>query len=190
MMRRILVAAALLPLLAGCPRSTPAGDGRMPPPLDTTYADGPDGLRKLWGDILGAARKDDRERVHTLVMSDEDLDALFGVERARWLRPRYLPMLSTLINIGSMELVARVLERNYDDVEVFAITDGGTPEDRATLRALPPGTPVYAVRVKKKGEAKGLRYDFFVYRGGRWVTGNQIAKYLVDRPPLDASTGR
>ena len=25
----------------------------------------------------------------------------------------------------------------------------------------------------------GLRYDFFVHRDGRWMTGNQLAKYLV-----------
>jgi hypothetical protein len=180
---------ALVALVAaiGCAR-TPEGSGRMPPPLDVTYSDGAAGLKKLWEDILVAAQKDDRERVHALVasltMSDEDLVALFGAERGRALLPRYLPMISTLVNAGAMELVARITERKYDEIEVFSVDEKGSDADRATLRALVVRTPVYGVRVKRKGGVGALRYDFFVYRNGHWVTGNLLAKYLT-APPAD-----
>jgi hypothetical protein len=180
-MRRIAVAAALL--LAGCPEP-PKDTGRMPPPLDTTYAGDAAGLTSLWRDILKASIHDERERVHTLmasfIMSDDDLVAVFGDEKGRWLQPRYLPMISTLVNQGSMELVAQISDRKYDDVEVFAIDEKGTDVDQALLAALKVKQPVYSVRVKKKGEARGLRYDGFLYRNGHWVTTNQLAaKYLV-----------
>src|SRR5688572_30699254 len=115
--RRITFALALLP--AGCPRA-PQGDGRNPPPLDQVYAGDAEGLRSLWSDILTAAKRDERERVHTLmasfIMSDQDLLDLFGEEKGKYLQPRYVPMISTLVNIGSMELVAQIHERKYDDV--------------------------------------------------------------------------
>jgi len=153
------------------------------------YDDGPDGLKKLWTDILVAAQRDDRERVHDLMasmmMTEEDLVALFGDERGRWLEPRYRPMIARLVNIGAMELVSQIADRKYDDVEVFPVDEHGKePTDRAVLAALRVKTPMYGVRVKRKNEPYGLRYDFFVRRPGRWVTGNQLGRYLVDKDPL------
>jgi hypothetical protein len=180
------LAALLCLAAAGCP-SSPAGDGRNPPPLDKHYPDGADGLKQLWSDILVAAQRDDRERVHTLmaslIMSDQDLIDLFGEPLGKRLQPRYVPMIGTLVNIGSMELVATITDRKYDEVEVFPIDEHGSPADRATVAALKQKLPVWGVRVKKKGEARGTRYDFFLYKGGRWVTGNQLSKYLVDQAP-------
>jgi hypothetical protein len=183
-MRPLHAFAAAALLLTGCPEK-PKGDGRMPPPLDTTYADGAVGLQTLWNDILKAAQRDERERVHTLmaslIMSDDDLVAVFGDEKGRWLQPRYLPMISNLVNIGSMELVAQIHDRKYDEIEVFAIDDKGTDADKALLKALKTPQPVYSLRVKRKGESRGLRYDGFLYRNGHWVTVNQLAsKYLVE----------
>lgn len=178
------LALVALVLSWGC-RSQPASDGRNPPLLERSYSDGASGLQELWSDILRAAQRDERERVHllmaSLIMTDEDLDALFGVEQAKTLRPRYLPMIGTLVNIGAMELVAQIVDKKYDDIEVFRVDDQGSTADRATLAALPRGTAVYGLRVKKKSERLGLRYDFFVYRKGRWVTGNLLAKYLLSR---------
>ncbi|MSP63091.1 MAG: hypothetical protein EXR72_22690 [Myxococcales bacterium] len=193
-MRTLLFAAAAL-LLAGCPASTTQDQGRMPPPLDTAYPDGPEGLKKIWTDILTAGRRDERERVHTLmasfVMSDEDLTVLLGEEKGRYLLPRYLPMIATLVNIGSMELVAQIDEKKFDEIEVVAIDEQGSDIDRATLAALKVKTPVYSVRVLRKEKRDGfrLRYDFFVYRNGHWITGNQLAKkYLVaERPDAGAA---
>jgi hypothetical protein len=181
-MRRFLVVAALL--CAGCP-ATPTDNGRMPPPLDTTYPDGAAGLTQLWRDILTAAIKDDRERVHVLmastIMSDDDLNAVFGPDKGKMLQPRYLPMISTLVNIGSMEMIAQISDRKYDDVEVFQYDDvKGTDAEKATLKALATPIPVYGVRIKRKGQPLGSRYDFYIYRNGHWVTGNQLAKYLVE----------
>src|SRR4051812_26455089 len=102
-------AAAFVPL-GGCERSKPQLDGQPLPKTEKAYRPGADGLRELWADILEAARKDDRERVHELmastIMSDADLVALFGDERARYLKPRYLPMIAQLVNVGALELVA------------------------------------------------------------------------------------
>jgi hypothetical protein len=183
---RALFLSMVAVALAGCPQ-TPAGDGRNPPPLEKQYPGTPEGLKALWTDILTAAQHDERERVHALmasfIMSDQDLVDLFGEAEAKRLQPRYVPMIATLANIGSMELVATISDRKYDDVEVFPIDEHGGPADRATVHALKQKLPVYGVRVKKKGDVRGSRYDFFVYKGGRWVSGNQLAKYLVDPSP-------
>lgn len=157
---------------------------------DEHYPDTADGLRQLWLDIVAAAQRDDRERVHqlmqTLAMTDEDLVALFGDELGSYLKPRYRPMITRMVNVGSLELVAQIIERKYDDAEVIPMVEGSPDvETRASLAVLKVKTPVYAVRVKKKSETRGLRYDFFVFHRGRWVTGNQFARFFA--PPRDTT---
>jgi hypothetical protein len=82
-----------------------------------------------------------------------------------------------------VELVAQVYERKYDSVEVLPIETVGaivnsTPADRQVARAQQKPLPLYAVRIKRGGDTRGLRYDFFVYLNGHWRTGNQLGKYL------------
>jgi hypothetical protein len=166
-----------LVLLAGCSRLLGTSDaGGSSAPIKA-YPDGEAGLKELWTDVLEAARKDDRGRVHDLLattfMTDDDLKDLFGPERAAELAGRYHGLMATMINRGAIELVAQVYERKYDDVEVVPYTDA------ALAGALKMPVAMYSVRIKKGADALGLRYDFFVYRRGKWLTGNQLAKYLA-----------
>jgi hypothetical protein len=185
-MRKIL---CLLLLLGGCAKLMGYADGgpKAKEPIPQ-YAEGPEGLQQLWADILDAARKDDRDRVHellgTLVMDDDELTALFG-PRAAQLQPRYHKLMETLVHRGAIEMVAQIYERKYDAVEVVPIEMSGpivnsTPADRAVGRALTTPLPIYAVRIKKAGDNRGLRYAFFFYRNGHWRTGNQLGQYLEE----------
>lgn len=174
----------LLLLVSGCAKLMGYSDGGKAGAPITPYPDGPDGLKALFQDILVAAQKDDRQRVHDLMastlMTYDDLQALFG-EKAPELRGRYAKLMETLVNPGSLELVAQVYERKLDTIEVIAIDPRAahaTDTDRALARALKTPTPTYAVRIKKAGDQKGLRYDFYVYLNGRWVTGNLLGKNL------------
>jgi hypothetical protein len=188
---------ALVAALSGCSRIMGYSDaGRSAAPI-RQYPDGPEGLKAFFGDVLEAARKDDRDRVHDLlaatVMSDEDLAALFG-PRAAALAPRYRQLMETLVNRGSVELVAEVYERKLDTVVAVAVEPSGpiveaTPADRAVARALVAPVPIYAVRVVKAPERRGLRYDFFFYRRGKWLTGNQLGRYL-DEVGFDGGASR
>jgi hypothetical protein len=177
----------LLILLLGCSKLLGYSDGgvRAKDPIPQ-YADGADGLKALFGDVLEAARKDDRDRVHdllaSLVMSDGEVTALLGASGTQLL-PRYHKLMETLVNRGGVELVAQVYERKYDAVEVLPIEMSGpivnaTPADRAIGRALVTPTPVWAVRIKKASDNRGLRYDFFVFVNGHWRTGNQLGQFL------------
>ena len=155
------------------------------------YASGPDGLKSLFGDLLESARKDERNDVHDqlarLWLTDAELAELFGPEAASLKRP-YKSMMETLTNRGGVELVAQVYERKLDDIEVVKV-DGSltsaTPEERAVYKALKTPVEIYAVRVKRKADARGLRYDFFVYLHGSWRTGNQLGKVLAARSNPD-----
>ncbi len=60
--------------------------------------------------------------------------------------------------------------------------------DRAVQKALLRPTPFYTVRIKKKTEATGLRYDFFVYQNGFWRSGNLLGKFLMPPPPLPGAS--
>jgi hypothetical protein len=103
-----------------------------------------------------------------------------------------------MCNVGGVELVAQVYEKKYDDVAVTEVAwPTAPPGSRSGAPLLPPSdtdlvvekalvtpTPFYTVRIKKKSEPSGLRYDFFVYRNGFWRSGNLLGKYLVPPPPL------
>ena len=91
------------------------------------YAPDADGLRAFWADVLDAAKKDDRDRVHdldmaTTLLSDADMKRLFGA-KAEPLLPRYHMLMGNLINRGSVELVANVYDHKYDTVDAFAADD-------------------------------------------------------------------
>jgi hypothetical protein len=186
MIRFVLVASLLS---AGCAKllgySNDDG-GRKPKDPIPAYADGPDGLKALFTDVLEAAKKDDRDRVHdllaTTVMTDDELHQLLGA-RSEALLPRYHKLMETLVNRGAVEMVAQVYERKYDTVEVLAIETSGpivnsTPADRVAAAALQKPVKMYSVRFKKAGDTRGMRYDFFVYLNGHWRTGNQLGQYL------------
>ena len=193
--RHVAVACVVAGMVACSSKPQEAApDVPMPP---RHYAGNADGLHDLWMDIVTAARRDDRDKVHELmvsmVMTDDDLKELFGPELAAYFKPRYEPMIGRIVHAGSLELVSNILDRRYDDVDVFEMRpDAPELDTRAALRALVKPVPVYAVRVKQKGDNRGLRYDFFVYRGdakrGRWVTGNQLGKFIAPPPDVTNTT--
>jgi hypothetical protein len=188
----LFLALSLSLSTAGCAKLMGYTDAGKGEPIKQ-YPDGPDGLKALFEDILEAARKDDRQRVHDLmastVMTDADLRAL--LPDAPTLQGRYTKLMETLVNRGSVELVVQVYERKLDAVEVIAIDpaakDAGDA-DRALAKAL--ATPIkwYSVRIKKAADQKGLRYDFYFYRNGKWLTGNQLGKFVPGYQPRDGGT--
>lgn len=159
------------------------------------YGANPEELKALWEDVLAAAQKDDRGKVHDLLaplpLTEAEVRALLGDEPGRQLWPRYRAMTETLVNRGAVELVAQVYDRKLDDVQVVAI-DPATAgaEDRALLDALKEPVQLYSVRVKKKADDRGLRYDGFFFREGRWRTWNQLGKILAAQSPAGAGARR
>lgn len=159
-----------------------------------TYQDSPEELKRLWSDILLACQKDDRPRVHDLmasfVMTKEEWTTLAGPVQGTALWPRYLAMMGSLVNAGAVELVAHVYEKKYDDIAVIRIdtqeaadkVDSDRNVELAMQKAGAGPRPFYTVRVKRKTETRGLRYDFFVYINGYWRSGNLIGKFLPAAP--------
>jgi hypothetical protein len=147
------------------------------------YAEGADGLRALWVDILDAAKKDDRDRVHdllaTTLLSDAQMKRLFGA-KADALLPRYHMLMGNLINRGAVELVANVYEHKYDAIDAFAA------DDPALATALVEPHALFAARVRKSSEDRGLRYDGFFTLDGTWKTFNMLGKF-VDVVPAPAT---
>ena len=177
-MRRLAV--ALLLLAAACKQHSGPRVYVQP-----HYPAGAEGLRALWTDILDAAKKDDRDRVHDLMastlLSDADMKRLFGA-KAEALLPRYHMLMGNLINRGSVELVANVYDHKYDAVDAFAADDPGL------AAALVEPHPLFAARVRKASEQRGLRYDGYFVLDGTWKTFNQLGKFIDVVAPAAAPT--
>jgi hypothetical protein len=181
-MRRSIVGLGfvVLALLAGCKQHSGPRVYVQP-----HYAAGADGLRALWADILDAAKKDDRDRVHdlmaTTLLSDADMKRLFGA-KADALLPRYHMLMGNLINRGSVELVANVYEHKYDTVDAFAA------DDAALATALVEPHALFAARVRKAPDERGLRYDGYFVLDGTWKTLNQLGKFIDVVPATPGKT--
>jgi hypothetical protein len=163
-----------------------------------SYPDGPAGLQAMFNEVLTAAKRDERERVHqyfaALKMTPAELGQLFGPQSKQLEKP-YDDMMATLMHRGAVELVAVVYEKKYDTVEIIPVTlpppdaavstaplqPGAKPEEVALAKALIAHPQLYAVRFKKDKEALGTRYDFMFYTDGHWRTGNQLGKLLARR---------
>ncbi len=170
-MRRLApVVCALAAALAaaGCTRHRPF----VPP----HYPDGAPGLQQMWSDILDAAKKDDRERVHdllaTTLLGDDEIRRLFGA-RGDALLPRYHQLMGTLINRGGIDLVGQVYDHKLDAVDAFP-----DDADENLTTAMVEPHPLWSARVRKSTDTKGLRYDAFLYVDGRWKTLNQLGKFV------------
>jgi hypothetical protein len=178
------VALGVALMAAGCSRIMGTTPTHEPIP---DYPDGPAGLQQLFTDVLNAARNDDRDRAHdlfgTLKMTPAELQALFGA-RAASLQMPYDDMMATLINRGAVELVGMVYEKKYDTVEVGTMELGpevgpASAEDQAIALALQQRPPLYFVRLRRAADTMGTRYGFFLYRDGKWRTGNFLGKVLA-----------
>jgi len=181
-MRRLAGPLALVALLAlaGCTRHSGPRIYVQP-----HYAAGAEGLRAFWADVLDAAKKDDRDRVHdlmaTTLLSDAEMKRLFGA-KADPLLPRYHMLMGNLINRGSVELVANVYEHKYDAVDAFAA------DDPTVAAALAEPHALFAARVRKTAEDRGLRYDGYFVLDGTWKTVNQLGKFIEVVPPPSGAT--
>jgi hypothetical protein len=169
---RAVIASALLALCAAT--LAVAQDAAAP-----TYPDGADGLKQLWTDILAKANAGDadglRGVLEKMVLTDADFAALFGEEKGKELAPRYAQDVAKLWPGEAANLVARVKDRKYDEVEVTEDTASKDPSgrDRKVLMALKEGTKMYSVRIKRKGDKTGTRYDYLFFVNGGWKAGSK-----------------
>lgn len=188
-MRKLLGLGRLLWLLFAISLASCSSQHSNPLVGPGMYKNTEQDLARLWKEILLACQKDDRGRAQELmrsfVMTDAELGSLLGVAQAQALGPRYRALLASMVTVGAVELVAYVYDKKPDDIAISRVDTSDlaalSESDRKVVQALSAaGTlrPIYTVRVKKKTEKGGLRYDFFVYLNGFWRSGNLLGKFL------------
>ena len=147
-------------------------------------AERPDGLRQLWTDILTKAQAGDEAGVKAalegMVLAEGDFAAIFKDEaKAKELAAKYAEKFAKHWPNEAKTIVSKVKERKYDEVEVNEVAaDQATGNDKKVLELLKDGVKMYTVRLKKKGEKQGLRYDSFFHVSGAWKTGLKLGRLL------------
>ena len=185
---RAVLASALVAVFAATLSLSFAQDGGgapAAPAAPTVYPEGVDGLKQLWGDLLKKAGDGDADGLKAMldkmILTDADFAALLGDEKAKEVAPKYVDKVAKLWPGEAVNLIAKVKDRKYDEVEVSEATAAkdATGRDRKVLIALKEGTKMYSVRIKRKGEKTGTRYDSFFYVNGGWKAGtNALPKLL------------
>lgn len=153
-------------------------------------------LIRLWQELLVSATRDDRDRVIAVMqsfrMSRDELALLIGDEKAQRFWPRYELLSRPLLGPLAAELVAKIYEHHYDDVEVIRVDEMADDQlsdaEKAVRRALVQPTPIYRVRVIRKGQPWAIRYEFFVYVRGFWRTGRDLGKFLDPLGPISPTS--
>ncbi len=172
------------------PPATPTPPTPDPPPATPSPAqtDGADGLKALFTAVLTAAQGGDeaavRKHLEAMKMTEADFKALFAEDRAAELLKLYSESFDTVfLAEAPADICRKVKERGYDEVEAYDVAGDVSkqrPDDKKTIAALkePAAARMFSVRLKKKGQQAGLRYDSFFFREGRWVTGLRLAMLL------------
>lgn len=147
----------------------------------------PTGLAVLWLEILELAHAghDDQvaERLTQLALRPTDLDALFGAGTGERLWSEYARAFASFTGAGAKEIVQKIRERRYDDVEVIACPaacegerlPGNCGGDK-NLLPLRCNAQVFSIRLKRADEADGIRIDTFVYVEGGWRTALKVGR--------------
>lgn len=178
--RRVLAGAvAAVLLFSMAVAQEPEGGGEA-----KTYPDGADGLKQLFQDILAKAQAGEEDAVkgmlEKMLMTADDFTAILG-ERGAEVATKYAEKYAKHWPNEAKNISGKVKDRGYDDVEVNEVTaspDQQTGEDKKVVAALKEGTKMFSVRLKKKGEKSGLRYDSFFYVNGAWKTGLKLGKLV------------
>lgn len=164
-------------------------------------ADTPDGLRQVWADVLTKAHAGDEDGVRAIIekmiMTTEDFTAVFG-EKGAELAGKYTDKYVKHWPNEAKNIVLKVKERDYDEVDVADTTDPSyapnDPREEADLKAIRPalkeGTKMYRVKLKKKGEKAGLRYESFFYVNGSWKTGLKVARLFEKSTAAPMAPGK
>jgi hypothetical protein len=146
------------------------------------YAGSPTGLAIFWLEVLELAHMGDDakvgEKLASLQLRREDLDELFGPGAGQRLWSEYCKAFASFIGEGANEIVKKIRERKYDDVEVLPLNGVRTADlaaaDRKTADPLRTNAPVFTVRLKRTEEQDGIRIDTFVFLDGSWRTALKV----------------
>ena len=147
----------------------------------------PTSLAIFWLEVLELAHAGDDEgvakRLAGLALRREDLDELFGEGAAKRLWQDYAQAFASFASEGAREIVQKIRERRYDDVEVLPLTgvraETLAPADRPSAEPLRTNSSVYTVRLKRTEEPDGIRIDTFVFIDGSWRTALKVGRRLL-----------
>ena len=168
------------------------GEEAKPEAPATAVSDAdPEQLKGIWSDILAKALAGEedavRDQLTKMTMQEDDFIATFGDKKGPEIAARYKAKFAEHWPNEAKNILRKVKEKQSDEVEVYEITaDTVAPEDKTLeekkrlLPLLKPGTKMYCVKIKKKGEKTGLRYDCLFFANGQWKAGLMVWKLLAD----------
>lgn len=147
------------------------------PALDKpAYPDTADGLKKMFEDILAAAKAADKEKVtvlfKSLVLPNHEawFKATFGDEVGSRLTEEYQVMVDQIAKASAEEMlksITKTIEEGRTGVLAFRIekadAERGTGLQKEALAAMKRPTALYTVKLVQPGQSSGLSLWSFVY---------------------------
>lgn len=168
-MRRTLV--LLLLALAGC--------HSLQPPEETDTPQRPDDwlhLRDAFREVIGHAQRDDRAGIARVldrfVLTLPEMVELFGPERGAAVYAGYQGEIVAALRAEAPGVIVEKVSAGFVEVEVDRLGPARpantTPGDKVMLEALAKKRPLFNLRLRPAAASLGLRFDGFVFVGGRW----------------------
>ena len=117
-------------------------------------------------------------------ITKEEFTTLFGEEKTTAAYPRYEKFWKDLEQEGPADMVKRIKENKYDNVQVWRI-DAADPKsvsgnEKNVMDSLAnKETKVYSVRLVTGTESKGFMLVCFFKIGDNWRAGFKVGRMLV-----------
>lgn len=167
------------------------------PPADPDAIRGPDDprhLRHAFETVVEAARRSDDAAIvaelEKFLATREELQALFGDDVGAAIWPGYGDTVAGDLRKQAAPVIIERVAAGFTEVHVERVGPAypaqTTPGDRALLEAfVPRGLAMYTVRLRKPGDTLGLRFNGFVYHGGRWRALLKAYDHLPEPAPAE-----
>lgn len=184
-----LTALATLPGCAADPDAE-ATDAAPKTPDDPAH------LQERFERLVAAARAGERDAVlgliEPLLLTRDDLVTLFGPTAGEAAWPGYSDQIAGRLRVEAADVIIERVRDGFDTVDVErvgpAYPDRTTPGDQRMLEALVPrGLAMYTVRLREPNGKLGLRFNGFIFHGGRWRALLKAYDFLPREPEPEAT---
>ncbi len=182
-MRRTFVLLTLV--LLGC--------HSIVPPEETDTPQSPDDwlhVRDAFREIIGHAQRGDRAAVlktlDRFVLTEPEMIELFGPERGPEVYAGYRDEIIKDLRAQAPDVIIEKVKAGFIEVEVDRLgparAANTTPGDKVMIEALAKKRAMFNLRIRPPGQRLGLRFDGFVFLGGKWRFLFKSYLFLGHRP--------
>jgi len=143
-------------------------------------------------ELVAAARANDRKKIlrtiETYLLTAPEFDLLFGEKLGRTLWSKYRDVIAAKLRKEIVDVLISRVKAGFDQIDIIQVSTvrpkDTTRGDLAIINAMKHRPTMFSIRLRKKNEALGLRFNGFIHVKGRWRSLFKAYDFLPKEPPV------